>query len=349
MPDSLNVQVPFNGYNNFVLAEQIKSSLDTKLDISRFVTPDYQLSENPGMTKKIHKYTITAGSAVDDLGRLEGNSNFIDAEFGEEEYTVARTQGQIRFADEDLMNDPTLIDAKVRFLSESMVNDWNRKAIAEWGKTSNIYECTGYDLENFANAISKYTSVYEDMTGLFFVCNQGLDAKLRKMLGDELKYVEAYIKTGAIGTVLGVPVYLSKAIPAGIIYLATREAVTAFVKREVGIEQDHDIDTKLNRIVATRYNVIALTDETKCIAFGEGQSTAVSITAPAAEDVAIEGAGTNGATVVAYVNGVKAGSATVSSGAYSIGYTDGLVAGDIVKVVASVPGKVNSIATATVA
>lgn len=246
------------------------------------------------------------------------------------------------------MNDPTYIDAKVRFLAESMVNSWTRKAIAEFAKSENIYNNTGYNLENFANALSVYTSVYEDTAGLFFLCNQKLDAKIRKMLGDDLKYVEDYIRTGAIGAVLGVPVFLSKAVPEGIIFLATREAVTAFIKKDVSVEQDRDIDTKQNDIVASRYSIIALTDETKCVVIGAAQATPVSITAPAASDVAIAGAGTDGALVVAYVNGEKVGQATVATGAYSIA-CDALKAGDAVKVVASLTGKTNSVATAEVA
>lgn len=87
--------IAFNGYDNFVLAEQIKSALDTKLNVNRFMTADTSLAENPGMTKKIHKYTIAEGSDVDDLNRGEGNSHFIDAVYAEEAYTVARTQGQV--------------------------------------------------------------------------------------------------------------------------------------------------------------------------------------------------------------------------------------------------------------
>ena len=102
--------------------------------------------------------------------------------------------------------------------------------------------------------------------------------EIRKALGQSLMYVEDYIRTGAIGAVLGVPIYTSKALddleedsegqPIG--FLATREAVTAFIKEDVRVEQDRDIDKKENFIVADRYAVIALTDETKCIKLVEG-------------------------------------------------------------------------------
>ena len=97
----------FKGYDNFVLENQIKSSLDTKLDVNRFMTPDYDLVENAGMTKKVHRYTVTDDSAVDEnLARGAGNTHLIEAEFNEFAYTVGRTQGQILYA--DVRNDQQL-------------------------------------------------------------------------------------------------------------------------------------------------------------------------------------------------------------------------------------------------
>lgn len=90
----MSASYDFKGYDNFVLEEQIESILETKLDMNRFMTADYSLSENPGMVKKIHKYTGTG--AVEDLERGEGNTEFVDAEYEEVEYRVARTQGQAR-------------------------------------------------------------------------------------------------------------------------------------------------------------------------------------------------------------------------------------------------------------
>lgn len=84
----------FVGYDNFVLANKIESILSTKMDMNRYMTPDYSLTEHPGMVKKIHKYT--GSGEVDDLARGDGNTHFIDAEYVEEEYRVSRTQGQTK-------------------------------------------------------------------------------------------------------------------------------------------------------------------------------------------------------------------------------------------------------------
>lgn len=88
---------------------------------------------------------------------------------------------------------------------------------------------------------------------------------MRKALGDDLKYVEAYARTGYIGSVAGVPVYFSKAIPSGEAYLATKEAITIFVKKGVEVEQERDADKRQNVVYGRKYMVVALTDATKVV------------------------------------------------------------------------------------
>ena len=81
----------FAGYDNFVLENKILSILSTKLDVNRYMTADNSLAETAGMVKKIHK--DTGSGNVEDLARGEGNSEFLDASYTEEEYRVGRTQG----------------------------------------------------------------------------------------------------------------------------------------------------------------------------------------------------------------------------------------------------------------
>lgn len=336
----------FKGYDNFVLQNKIESILSTKLDVNKFLTPDYSLTANPGMKVKVHTYV---GSGVaEDLARGEGNSNFFDAEYVENEYTVARTQGQIKWYDDDEMNDPTLIDTKVQTLAEGMVNNWTAKAIAEFDKTSVQSIMTDWGLANWADAIGKYSEKYEDQAGLFAIVNIKLVHVIRKALGDYLKYTEAYIRTGAIGDILGVPVYASKAVPEDMMYLATNEAVKAYIKKDVNVEQDRDIDKKENFVVASRYSVVALVDESKCIKCGKAQATTATITAPAAADVKVDGAATTGAEVKLYVNGEYVGKATAASSTYSIS-CDALAAADEVKVEVSLKGYLPQVVKATVA
>lgn len=134
----------FNGYPNEVVEKKIDSILLTKLDLNQFMTADFSLAENEGMIKKIRTYIPT--DAAEDLERGDGNSIFVDAAFVEREYRVGRTQSQARYYDQDLMEDPMWVNAKVEGMADSMVNDWSRKAVKEFAKTSNQAEFTTYRL-----------------------------------------------------------------------------------------------------------------------------------------------------------------------------------------------------------
>lgn len=260
-------------------------------------------------------------------------------------YRIKSLQDNIlRYYDDDQMTDPVLVDTKIQALAVSMVNNWTKKSIDEFHKTNNMAVFTDWGLANWADAIAIYSNKYEDQAGLFCLCSMDLVPTIRKALGDYLKYTEAYIRTGAIGDVLGVPIYTSKALPKETMFLATRDAVTAFIKKGVFVEQDRNIDTKLNNIVASRYTVIALTNESKCIMCGKAQSTAATVTTATKATTTIAGAATTGAKVHAYVNGKEVGTpATAASSAYSITIANNLVAGDKVKVIAWKDGFVKSI------
>lgn len=338
----------FKGYDNFVLQEKIDSIISTKLDMNKFMTADYSLVEQPGMVKKIHVYK-PSGQAYD-LDRGEGISNWIDAEYVEREYRVKRTQDGCKYYDDDQMTDPTLIDTKLRGVAEVMINNWTDKAIAEYNKSWNQSVMTNYELADWADAIAKYTNKYEDQAGLFFLCDIALVPTIRKVLGDYLKYTEDYIRTGAIGDILGVPIYTSKALPKGIIFLAHKDAVHAFLKKNTFVEQDRDINTKENRVIAARYSVIALYDESKCVKMGKAMSTPATITTYTAGAKTVAGAATTGAKVTLFINGVKDGNpVTAVSNAYTFTAAENLVADDKVMIVVEKDGFLPETVEVTVA
>ena len=106
--------------------------------------------------------------------------------------------------------------------------------------------------------------------GYFLLINPAEKAELRKNLKDLLSYSEDFARTGYIGTVAGVPVYVSKAVPAKTAFLANPEAVTLFLKKDVEVEQDRDADKRNNIVYGRVYEVVALTDETKVVKIGAG-------------------------------------------------------------------------------
>jgi len=57
---------------------------------------------------------------------------------------------------------------------------------------------------------------------------------------------------------------------AGQVVLATREAVTVFIKKGVEVEPDRDPNTRKNDLYIRKVALVALTNEDKCIVLNEG-------------------------------------------------------------------------------
>ena len=337
----------FNGYPNFVLENKINSILTTKLDINRFLTPDYSLEGTPGLTKKIHLYTGTGNAEV--LSRGDGNSTYIDAGYVEQTYTAVRTQGQTRWYDDDEYSDPALINTKLQALSEGMVNAWTGAAITEYSKSLRTLSCdfstttAGYLFGLFADALAMFP---EEEDGLFALVNPKNKAWMRKALAGELQYVEAYVRTGYIGTVAGVPIYESKAVLEDSIYIAKRDAVKAFIKTGVRVERDKDIDTKKNTVVADRYAIIALVDNSKLVMLAKAQSTACAITTYTKNTKTIAGTCGTDCFLVHVIDGDGEEYDVVpSAGSWTMTAKANLAVDDKINATAYAPGKAAKAAT----
>ena len=246
-------------YENFVLENKIENMLITSIDMNAYVTADYSLAEAPGMKKVINVYTATG--SVEELAMGEGNQSEIEVSFTPVEYEVGTTQGKFSYYDEQEMTDPMVVDTGLKALAENMTNDLVSKAVAEWDKAT--LTATGFTFEGIVDAIAKLN--LEDETGLFLIISPADKATLRKNLKDDLKYSEGFARTGYIGSVCGVPVIVSKAMTAGVAYLATKEAVTVFIKKGAEIEQDRIADTRKNDVYARKVMLVALTDATKVV------------------------------------------------------------------------------------
>lgn len=251
-------------YQNFVLENKLEDLLTTHIDMNQFATQDTSLVEEAGMTKKINQYTSTGN--VEDLAMGAGNTQEIEVSFTQVPYTVGVTQGRFAYYDEQEMTDPMVVDAGLYGLATRMTNDLTAKIIAELDKATLTYDAsaTGLTFDAIVDAIAKFP--HEDAEdGLFLLINRADLAGLRKNLKDELKYVEAFARTGYIGSVCGVPVYVSDAVPAKKAFLATKEAVTVFTKKGSETEQERDANVRKNTVYARKVMLVALTDATRVV------------------------------------------------------------------------------------
>lgn len=248
-------------YDNFVLENKMEDLLTTAVDMNAYMTADTSLTENAGMKKKVNTYTATGN--VQELGMGEGNTEDIEVSFITNEYEVGTTQGRTYYYDEQEMTDPYAIDVALKGLADIMTNDLTAKAIAEFKKATMVQYGATWVFDNIVDAIAKMNLEKEE--GLFLLINPAQQAAFRKNLKDDLKYVEGFVRAGYIGTVCGVPVIISKAVPVGEAYLATREAITCFIKKGNEIEQERDANTRKNTIFARKVMLVALTNATKVV------------------------------------------------------------------------------------
>lgn len=271
--------MPHTIYSNFVLENKLEDLLTTKLDLNQFATQDKSLTEAPGMIKKVHTYTSTGD--VEDLAMGYGNSDEITVSFAETSYTVGVTQGKFAYYDEQEMTDPMVVDAGLDGLASRMTNDLTAKIIGEFDKATILADAraTGLTFNAVVDAIAKFP--HEDAeNGLFMLINRQDLAALRKNLADELKYVEAFARTGYVGSVCGVPVYVSDAVPAKKAFIATKAAVTVFTKKGSEIEQERDANTRNNKVFARKVMLVALTDATRVVKVGTAAAKFTEVAEP---------------------------------------------------------------------
>ena len=253
-------------YENVVLSNKINDILTTQVNLNNYMTIDTSLTEAAGMKKVINTYTSTGN--VEELGVGEGNSAEIEVSFVPTEYEVKTYQGKFSFYDENEMTDPMVVDTGLQHSADAMVNTFTALAVAEFAKATISVEEAAWSFDVVVDAIAKLN--LENEANLFLLISPADQAAIRKALKDQLSYSEGFVRTGYIGSVCGVPVIVSKAIEAGKAYLATKEAVTVFIKKDTETEYERDADKRHNKYWVRKFGVVALTDATKVCAIKIG-------------------------------------------------------------------------------
>lgn len=277
-------------FSRELLEEKVKSILNTKIDMNNYLHMDEGLVAEPGMKVKIDKYSSTG--AVEDVAENNGNSQLIESSYTSSEYEVVVTQGKAVYTDEEAMRNPIVVDTLLKGVAETMVNDATAKAIAEMSKAEKVIECdfttntAGYFFGKVVDALALLGEHQDE--GFTLLINPAQQAYARKQLIDSLQYSGDFARTGYIGSVAGVPVVVSNAVPAGCAFIVSPEAITYFAKKGIEIETDRDSDKRQNFIYVRKVGLAAFTNADYLVALAKAQATACVITKPS-----------NGATTVA--------------------------------------------------
>lgn len=268
-------------YDNEVLANEIEDQFNSHLDLMRFVTVDNTLVGNPGDIKKIRRYRAT--DATEQLEMGQGNSKNIEVRYADEQYQILLLQNRFPYYDEEQMRDPNCVPVGVNHMATDMFNSSQKRVMNEFCKATLKVNTAKFDFAAFVDAVA-LLDLPEDEDArnaieIFGFVNAKQTAELRKELKDDLKYVEAFVRRGYIGTVGGVNLYTKKDAPENYIVIGTRKAVTYFVKKGTEVEQDRDKNIRLNEIYSRKYFLPALTDETQTARIIKGASnTGAAIT-----------------------------------------------------------------------
>lgn len=146
-----------------------------------------------------------------------------------------------------------------------MFNTANGDVFAEYNKATLTTTPANFDFDAFVDASALLNLENIEDVSIFALLNPADMGDLRKSLGSDLKYVEAFAKQGYIGTVAGINVYGKKDAVAGTVIVATKEAVTMFNKKGTEVEQEREGNIRKNTIYSRKYYIAAMTNATKAV------------------------------------------------------------------------------------
>lgn len=248
-------------YNNKVIEAKAKDLLTTKVNARSLMSIDNELTQNAGMVKTINVYSY-AGTA-EELAAGVGNTSSARGKitYTGTDYTVKMVQQAFDYQDEDFMKDETIIDNGVKGATQVMTNKMTADFLAECAKASlKQTGWTNFGYEVIVDAISKLN--LEDESKLFILIPNAWKADLRKDADYKAARMGEVVYNGQVGTICGIPVIASKALTAEA-FVMTKDAIKLFMKNDVEVEQDRDIEAKKNTVALTTYYVVALVDNTK--------------------------------------------------------------------------------------
>lgn len=254
-------------YPNHVLENRFEDQYNSKLDLMKFCTVDDSLVGVAGDKKIINTYTATNGTETLEMGA--GNTKDIEVSYESKEYTIELLQNRFPYFDEEAMNDPNVIEKGLNHMSVDMFNTANAKAMAEFKKASLSVPVTTFDFAAFVDGAAMLPFEGEEIS-VFALAHKNDVKEIRKNLKDSLQYVEAYVRTGYIGTVNGVSIYTSNEATEGEIILATKKAVTYFNKKGTEVEQERDANIRKNTVYSRKYGIFAFTDATQAVKLVKG-------------------------------------------------------------------------------
>ena len=248
-------------YENFVLENKMTDLVNTNVAVNALYTIDNSLALEAGLKKVVNKYTYNG--TVEKLAKGAKNTTKGAVTLIPTEYEVERYQQTFEYNDMDIMQDPFVLDVLTTGASQVMANEIREEYFAELAKITNTATYTAFSYDTVVDALAQIGREVEN--DQFIVMGIDSKAAIRKDEDYKASRQGEILYTGQFGNICGIPCVCSKLVPAGTIYITTKDAVKFFVKKDGSVEQDRDIETKNNTVVYERHGLMALVDDTKSI------------------------------------------------------------------------------------
>ena len=245
-------------YNNKIVEARAKDLLTTSLNTRSLMSIDNSLAQEAGMVKTINVYTYNG--AAEEVAAGEGNTVRGSISYTPTDYTVKYVQQTFDYQDEDFMKDNTIVDNMLKGATQTMTNKMTADFVAECGKATISHSAATFGYDTIVDAIAKLN--FEDEGKLFVIIPNEWKADLRKDEDYKAARMGEVIYNGQVGTICGIPVIATKAL-TNAAYVMTNEAVKLFMKKDVSVEQDRDIETRTNTVVLGTAYLVALENADK--------------------------------------------------------------------------------------
>lgn len=250
-------------FENVVIENKAESILESKLDASAYMKVDSNLTAQDGRKIDVHTYVVDG--EIEALAEGEGNTGSFAVSYTTEEYEVKTLQAKWSYTDEAAQKDSFAIDQLLGGVVGEFQNDLNRKYFEELAKGTNEVTGAAASGVTFENVVDALAMFKENDKAKYLFVNPSHVAKLRKNMKDLLSYSEAFVRTGYIGTVAGVPVIMTNCVADGEVYVATQDAVTLFMKKGMENEVERDADKRTTHNFMRKVFVVALTDKRETV------------------------------------------------------------------------------------
>ena len=245
-------------FENKVIEAKATDLLTTKVNARSLMTIDNSLAETEGMTKTINVYTYTG--KVEKLADGAKNTTRGALAYVGTDYKVQRAQQVFDYSDSDYMKDNNVVDMSLEGSNALMANTMTEDFYGECNKASLSHSAPTFGYETIVDAIAKLN--IEDESKLFVVIPNAWKAEIRKDEDYKNARMGEVVYNGQVGTIAGIPVVATNALEDEA-YVMTNEAVHLIMKKDVEVEQDRDVETKINTVVLTTYYICALRDNNK--------------------------------------------------------------------------------------